>query len=239
MKRYEAAKSNSEKGAVQPAEHDQEGVAANIQNIVGCHRPQEVEEGCRRHPEEDEQGIQDEEVKVLVIVETDTVVDPRTVVIHLQDTPLADSAVVAAIRLDFHTFAAPATTTIELLLDGTPLCLLSKPFVVLLLPCKEFPRNMHALTLHFETSIPFGHAARIHHNAHRKAPDEEEDENVMDDEADDSKHRSWRLILQQHAAVDGNVDPVRDDDDENNNHGRHEIDEPQQKVVSVAPAKDV
>mmetsp|Transcript_58522 Transcript_58522/g.131636 ORF Transcript_58522/g.131636 Transcript_58522/m.131636 type:complete len:211 (+) Transcript_58522:111-743(+) len=54
---------------------------------------------------------QEEEAEESVILEPDTVVDPRAMVVHLQDTPIADGAMVAPLRLQ-------AMATAALLRDG-------------------------------------------------------------------------------------------------------------------------
>lgn len=48
--------------------------------------------------------VEEEQHEELVVCEPDAVVDPRTVVVHLEDASVADAAVVAAVRFDFATF---------------------------------------------------------------------------------------------------------------------------------------
>ena len=46
-----------------------------------------------QHEDREARHVHDEEVEELVIVEANAVVDPRAVVIHVQDTPFAERAV--------------------------------------------------------------------------------------------------------------------------------------------------
>jgi len=56
-------------------------------------------------------GIENKEEKVFVVPETHAVVDPGTVVVHLQDAGATDAAMVAAVRLIFGTPFAMSSVT--------------------------------------------------------------------------------------------------------------------------------
>jgi molybdopterin biosynthesis enzyme len=65
------------------------------------------------HVETPKHQVEHKEQEVTQVVQTYTVVDPRAVMVHEEDTALADGAVVGPHRLDF--FASEALTGPELL----------------------------------------------------------------------------------------------------------------------------
>jgi len=228
----ESTQSNTEQCAIEPTEHDEERGRAEIQNIFGSHRSQEVEERSRRNPEEDDQCISDEQVEILVVVVSDTIVDPRAVVVHLQHAPLAHATVMAAIGLHFDTLPAPSSTAIVLLLDRTSLCILSERFVFLIVDHHNFRWHVHALAFHLKSSIPFWHSSRIDCDAHGEAPDEQEHEDVVQHQANHTEHGPGCLILEKNFAVYEDVNVIGPCDDPSHDHWRHEVDDSQQQIVS-------
>jgi hypothetical protein len=54
---------------------------------------------CRKHKVSSCAGVEQEKHEVLPIPKTDAVVDPGTVVVHVEDTPIALRTVVAALWL--------------------------------------------------------------------------------------------------------------------------------------------
>ena len=67
---------------------------------------EKILEGGQRHVHTVEEPVEQEENEELVVVESDTVVDPWTVVVHLEDAGPADGAVVSTVRFDH---SAPIT----------------------------------------------------------------------------------------------------------------------------------
>lgn len=61
---------------------------------------------CGHKPHTDEQ-VKDEEQEVSVVFEADTIVDPRTVVIHYEDASVADRAVMCPCGLYFIALVTP------------------------------------------------------------------------------------------------------------------------------------
>jgi len=59
----------------------------------------EVRDGDDEEPSAHQRRVKDEEAEVFVVRKADTVVCPRTVMVHLQSAALADAAVVRAIGL--------------------------------------------------------------------------------------------------------------------------------------------
>ena len=62
--------------------------------------PEEILERGEGHEHAVEEAVQEEQDEELVVVEGDTVVDPGTVVVHLQDTGAAHRAVVSSVGFD-------------------------------------------------------------------------------------------------------------------------------------------
>jgi hypothetical protein len=48
-----------------------------------------------------DEGVEDEQEEELSVFKTDAVVDPRAVMIHIQDTSVADGAMVASFRFEY------------------------------------------------------------------------------------------------------------------------------------------
>ena len=63
-------------------------------------KSEEVFEGGQSHIETVEEAIEEKEYEELVVVEGNTVIDPGTVVIHLEHARTAHRTVVRAVRLD-------------------------------------------------------------------------------------------------------------------------------------------
>ena len=62
--------------------------------------PEEILERGESYEHTIEETVQEEQDEELVVVEGDTVVDPGTVVVHLQDTGAAHRAVVGSVGFD-------------------------------------------------------------------------------------------------------------------------------------------
>lgn len=81
-------------------EHDVE--VAHIRRVVPNRRPElnEILERRERHKEAVRKRVTEEQDKEFVIRETDAVVHPGTMMIHLQHTPAANRTVVSSVRFN-------------------------------------------------------------------------------------------------------------------------------------------
>jgi len=108
MEGEEARQNHPNQGGQRPAKENQ---PHRQEWRITCHR----RPGCFHHSPRDQmtidRGIENKEEKVLVVPETHAIVDPRTVVVHLQDAGATDTAMMASIRFIFGTPFAMSSMT--------------------------------------------------------------------------------------------------------------------------------
>mmetsp|Transcript_61844 Transcript_61844/g.144857 ORF Transcript_61844/g.144857 Transcript_61844/m.144857 type:complete len:339 (-) Transcript_61844:101-1117(-) len=95
------AQKGSESGCEENQEHGEEG-SGNFRRSDHslCH--------CNSHEVAVQRRIEEQQEEIFVVVVSDTIVDPRAVMVHLQSAGAADSAVVSSVRLELAApFAVP------------------------------------------------------------------------------------------------------------------------------------
>ena len=112
----------------------------------------------QRDVETEEEGVVDKQNKVFVVRISAAVVDPRTVVVHLQNAPVACDAVMCSIRFYRSTFLAiPDVPSRSSLIENK---LLSAPvFLQALLQCDWAVRGVRVAVLRRDTSVPCEHSS--------------------------------------------------------------------------------
>lgn len=104
---------NSEHNRDKEQEQKMELVSGPLAGELAVIERQEVLQRSDQHEEAVEQRVDEEEQEELVIRERDAVVDPRTVVVHLEDASAADGAMVASVRFYVLALVAPAHAAVD------------------------------------------------------------------------------------------------------------------------------
>jgi len=105
-----------EKGGEQDAQENAQSLAKENKEhrgkgSVNVPRPEDRLQHCPNNHLQNNDTVQEEQEEVLVVLETNAIVDPRAMMVHLQNACPAYSAMVATVRLELGTPFAMASVT--------------------------------------------------------------------------------------------------------------------------------